>query len=210
MMKLYYSPISLNARRAWAPLLHLGLKDQVEMVLVDFSKGEHMAPAYLAINPNHKVPTLVDGDYTLWESFAIALYLAEKTPGQTLWPDTPRGRADVMRWVSWHMNHFGPVVGTFNTEHVVKPFLFKTAADPAALAKAEKDFATFAPVLNHHLEQRSWLAGDRPTLADFYVAAALSYEPASKIPLDPYPHIQAWNRRMLELPAWAETAPKLG
>lgn len=209
MMKLYYHPISLNARRARAPMLHLGLQDQVELVLVDLGKGENMTPAYLALNPNHKVPTLVDGDFTLWESVAIALYLAEKTPGQTLWPATPRARADVMRWLSWHMNHFGPVLGTFNTENVIKPFLFKQPTDTAALAKAEKDLATFAPVLDKHLEKRAWLVGDQPTLADFHVAAAFSYEPQSKIPLASYPHIQAWNRRMLEVPAWAQTVPKL-
>lgn len=209
-MKLYYNPISLNARRAWAPMLHLGLADQVELVLVDFAKGEHMAPSYLAINPNHKIPTLVDGDFSLWESFAISLYLAEKTPGQTLWPDTARGRADVIRWVSWHMIHLGPAAGTFNYENAIKPMFFKQPGDQALLAKAEKDLTTYAPVLNSHLEKRSWVVGEGPTLADFYIAATLGYEPHSKLPLEPYPHIQAWNRRMLELPAWAQTAPKLG
>src|SRR6185436_9975580 len=152
MMKLYYNPLSLNARRAWAPMLHLGLQDQVELVLVDLGRGEHMTPAFLALNPNHKVPTLIDGDFVLWESIAIALYLAEKTPGQTLWPATARERADVMRWIGWHAIHFGPVVGTFNLEHVIRPLLFKQPTDTAAVAKAEKDLGTFAPVLDQHLE----------------------------------------------------------
>ena len=101
MMKLHYNPLSPNARRAWATVMHLELGNKVEMVPVDMGKGDHLKAEFLDLNPNHKVPVLVDGDFKLWESAAICMYLAETTPNQKLWPTTPRGRADVMRWVSW-------------------------------------------------------------------------------------------------------------
>ena len=191
-------------------MLHLDLGSKVELVTVDMGKGEHMKADFLDLNPNHKVPVLVDGDFKLWESAAICVYLAESAPNQTLWPSTPRGRADVLRWVSWHLAHFGPAVGTFNWENAFKPMMTKQAADPAALERAAKDFHTFAPVVDSHLEKRKWLVGDSLTLADFYVAAGLGFEPMSKIPLASYPHLRAWNARLLEIPAWSKTAPKVG
>lgn len=210
MMKLHYNPLSPNARRAWATVMHLELGNKVELVPVDMGKGDHLKAEFLDLNPNHKVPVLVDGDFKLWESAAICMYLAETTPNQKLWPATPRGRADVMRWVSWHIAHFGPAVGTFNWENSFKPMMTKQPADSAALERAAKDFHTFAPVLNTHLENKKWLVGEELTMANFYVAAGLGFEPMSKIPLENYPHIRAWNQRLLTVPAWANTAPKLG
>jgi glutathione S-transferase len=208
MMKLYYSPLSSNGRRAWATMLHLGLQDKVELVPVDMSKGDHMLPDFLAVNPNHKVPALVDGDFKLWESMAIATYLCEQVPGQKLWPTTPRGRADVLRWMSWQAAHFGPAMGTFNWENVFVKVM-NLPSTPGALDKATKDFHTFAPVLEAALEGKKWLVGDDVTLADFYVGAGFSYEPAAKMPLEPYKNIRAWTARLLTVPAWLNTAPKL-
>jgi len=181
----------------------------VELVPVDMTKGEHMKPDYLALNPNHKVPVLVDGDFKLWESMAIATYLCESTPDQKLWPTTARGRADATRWMSWHASHFGPAVGTFNWENGLK-MMMKQTADQTLLEKATKDFHTFAPVIDAHLANKNWLLGDEMTLADFYVGAGLGFEPYSKIPLESYANIRAWNTRLLAVPAWAQTAPKMG
>jgi glutathione S-transferase len=208
-MKLYYNPYSPNARRAWATMLHLDLGGKIDLVAVDLPKGENMKAEFLALNPNHKVPVLVDGDFKLWESAAVAMYLAENTPNQKVWPMTSRGRADAMRWMSWHMCHFGPAVGVFNWENCFKTMM-KQTPDQALLEKATKDFHTFAPVLNTHLENRKWLLGDEMTLADFYVGAGLGFEPYSKLPLEQYANIRKWNERLLTVPAWAATAPKLG
>ena len=80
-MRLYQHPMSANSRAA--TLAALQLKAPVELVFVDLAKGEQRLPAYLKLNPNHRVPVLEDGDFHLWESRAIMQYLADKTPGQT-------------------------------------------------------------------------------------------------------------------------------
>src|SRR5690242_20979121 len=79
-MELYFHPMSSNARVARMTAVALGIKP--ELVPVDLQKGEQKKPDYLALNPNGKVPTLVDGSTVLWESVAIAMYLADKTPGR--------------------------------------------------------------------------------------------------------------------------------
>ena len=93
-MKLYYFE-TMNPRKACVTAKYLG--SPVEYVRLDARKGEHKSPAHLARNPNGKVPVLVDGDKTLWESAAIMVYLANKA-GSDLWPargPRPSGRP---RW----------------------------------------------------------------------------------------------------------------
>jgi glutathione S-transferase len=88
MMILHTFVGSPNSRKVEAVILHLGL--EVEIRNHDLFKGELRAPDYLAINPNAKVPTLVDGNFKLWESVAIMQYLAEKSGDDTLFPRNPR------------------------------------------------------------------------------------------------------------------------
>ncbi len=71
----------------------LQLETPVELVYVDLQKQEQSQPAFLRMNPNHRVPVLEDGDFYLWESRAIMQYLADKTPGQSLYPSDVRTRA---------------------------------------------------------------------------------------------------------------------
>ena len=101
-MKLYGFPGSPNTWKVRAVAAHLGLA--VQDVLVDLGKGEQRAPDYLALNPTGRTPTLVYGDFVLWESAAIMQYLATQKPN-ALWPEDTRTRADIMRWQSWHLQH---------------------------------------------------------------------------------------------------------
>jgi glutathione S-transferase len=75
-MRLYYHPLSSNSRRVLLTAYHLGLN--LELVSVDLSRGEHKTPEYLRLNPNGKIPILVEGGFHLWESHAIMQYLADK------------------------------------------------------------------------------------------------------------------------------------
>ncbi len=103
-MRLYHHPMSSNARRAVMTVLHLGV--DVDLVLVDLAKGEQRRPEYLRLNPNGKVPVLEDQGFVLSESHAIMQYLADRTLGQTLYPEAIQARADVNRWLFWsaHLN----------------------------------------------------------------------------------------------------------
>lgn len=207
MMKLYHNPYSQNARRVLSVLKHLGL--QVEEHVIDLAKGQQKAPEFLAINPNGKVPALVDGDFHLWESNAIVQYLAEKA-GSPLMPTDLRGRAEIARWSAWTNAHFGPAVATLTWERVFKPMFMKMTTDEAEVKKGLERFHAAAPVLNAHLERRKWLMGDQLTVADFTVAACLTYADAAGVPVADYPHVAHWMARMAELPAWQATQPKFG
>ena len=88
MLKLYNANLSPNAFRVRAVTRETGIE-------LDFRKGEHKSASYLAINPNGKVPVLVDGDFVLWESRAINAYLAGLRSAYGLYPADPRQRATV-------------------------------------------------------------------------------------------------------------------
>jgi glutathione S-transferase len=206
-MKLYSMQQSNNCRRVNATLAHLGL--EVELIEPSLAAGDTRKPEYLAINPNGKVPTLVDGDFVLWESRAIMQYLGSKKPGNTLWPSDPRGQADVARWQFWEASHLSHGTSPFAFEKLFKPMFMKLPPDPAALATAEKAFHTHAPVLNAQLEGKDFILGHL-TLADFSVGGCFSFAEPAGLPWDDYKHIRAWWARLGEVPAWKSTAPKMG
>ena len=207
-MKLYGFPPSPNTWKVRALATHLGVP--LELEFVDLSKGAQYTPAYLALNPTGRTPTLVDGDFKLWESNAILQYIAGKS-ANALWPnDDAKKRADIARWQFWEATSLSKGTGAFAFEKLFKKIFMKQEPDPAALAAGEKDFHLFAPVLNAQLETRKWVTGDDLTLADFSVGACFSLAEASGLPWGGYGHIKAWWSRLGEIPAWKNTAPKLG
>ncbi len=201
-MKLYYFE-TLNPRKACAVARHLNAP--VEFVRIDLAKGEHKQPGYLAINPNGKVPSLTDGDTTMWEADAIMAYLARQA-GSDLWPTDDR-QLDVVRWLSWNSQHFTRHAGMFYFQYIIKPMFFGAEADAAALEEADGFFKQFAQVLNDHLSGRRYLLGDALTIADFSVAVTLPYTSQAKLPLDRFPEVQRWHARLEQLPAWREPFP---
>jgi glutathione S-transferase len=201
-MKLYYFETP-NARKPCAVARYLN--SPVEFVRINLAKGEQTTPAFLAINPNGKVPALEDGEMKLWEASAIMCYLAEKA-GSDLWPGDAR-RTDVIRWFSWSQDHFSRHAGTLFFQNVIKPFFGMGDPDPAAVEEATGYFRPFAKVLNDHLSGRRYLVGDGLTLADFAVAAFLPNAEQARLPLDGFAEIQRWHARLNELPAWREPFP---
>ncbi|MCA9665211.1 MAG: glutathione S-transferase family protein [Myxococcales bacterium] len=206
-MKLYVNPLSPNARKVIAVANHVKLDIDIEPV--DLAKGQHKSPEYLALNPNGKVPTLVDGELKLWESNAIMQYMAGKAKSD-LWPADDAKRADISRWQCWQLAHFGPPCAEITYERVVKPMLQQQPGDEDKVKAAEERFHQFAAVLNGALEGKKFLVGDAVTIADFTVASTLTYAAPARIPLDSYTHIKAWLARLDEVPAWKASAPKMG
>ena len=207
-MKIYGIQISNNCRRAYSVIAHLGL--DVEQIEPSLLGGDLKKPEYVALNPNAKVPTLVDGDFKLWESRAIMHYLASKKPGNELAPADPKIQADILRWQFWEAAHLSRGTVPYAFENLFKPLFMKQQADPAAIAAAEKEFHTFAPVLNSHLEGRNFIVGNTVTIADFSVGACFSYAEPSGLPWERYTHIRSWWARLGEIPAWRDTAPRMG
>jgi len=202
-MKLYYSD-TLNPRKACAVARHLQLP--VEFIYVTLDKGEHRTPEFRAMNPNAKVPVLVDGDLVLWESNAIMCHLAEKA-GSDLWPRDKR-QTEVLRWLMWDATEFAPAASTFYFEHIIKPRFLQGRADPAEIARVTPDFERYATVLESHLQGRDYLVGHALTVADFAVAITLPYAGKTGMPLDGFPNIRRWHERLQQLPAWREPFPQ--
>jgi glutathione S-transferase len=202
-MKLYYFETP-NARKACAVARYLNTP--LEFVRVDLTKGEHKAPAFLAINPNGKVPALEDGDVRLWESAAIMCYLANRA-GSSLWPKDPARQVDVIRWLSWDAMHFSRHGGTLFFQRVIKPHFRLGEPDLAAIDEAMGFFRQFAGVLNSHLEGQGYVVGDALTVADFALASFLPHAHEAKLPLDEFPEIRRWYAQLEQLPAWREPFP---
>ena len=203
-MRLFHHPVSSNARRVLLAAAHMGTPlETVEVNLMDPADRRRLEE----LNPNSKIPVLQDGDFVLWESCAIMQYLADRTYGQTLYPDHVMTRADINRWMLWSCQHFSPALGIIVWENIWKGVTGNGGPDPVELARGDKQVAQFATVLDRHLAGRQWLVGDSLTLADFALAAPLMYTDQAKLPVTQYANVQAWYARMQELDAWKQTQP---
>jgi glutathione S-transferase len=207
MMKLYGFAPSPNTWKVRAVAAHLGIP--LEYVHVDLTKGGSHTPAYLALNPTGRAPTLVDGDFKLWEANAILHYIAAQKPN-SLWPNDPRTRADIMRWQSWQLAHWGKeACEPLLFQRLVKKILNLGPPDEAVVTKGTEAFHKEAKVLDAHLAQQPYLVGKDVTLADFVVAAPLFHAEAGEMPLGPYARVQDWFGRVASLPCWQQTAPQV-
>src|SRR5262249_14675762 len=204
-MKLYGFPPSPNTWKVRAAAHQLALP--MEFELVDLTAGAQRKPDYLAINPTSPTPTPVDGDFTLWESAAILQYLGSKKPN-SLWPDDAKARADIMRWQSWHLQHWSRGVNGFIFENLVKHILKMGDPDPKALAQAGELFHQDAAGFGKHLERPPYLVNDTLTLAGFTGGAPLFLPGQGKITLEKNGNLRRWVRAQAALPAWQETAPR--
>ena len=155
MMTLYYSDI-LSARKACAAARYL--QSPVSYVYLDLPKGDQQAPDYLALNPNGKVPTLVEVGRTTWEADAVICRLSQLA-GAALWPQDPELQVEVIRWLGWNAQHFGRAGGALYFEHIVRPRLGMGAPHRPSVNEALADFRRYAAVLDHHLEGRAWVVG---------------------------------------------------
>ena len=204
-MRLYHHPLSSNSRRAAMAACQLGIK--LELVVVDLAKAEHRSAEFLRVNPNGKVPVLDDDGFVLWESHAIIQYLADSTPGQTLYPQEVRARADVNRWLFWSAAHFTAAVGIISREKLSKRMVGGTGGpDPVEVRRGETLLAACADVLDAHLVGKPWIAQGQLTLADLAIAAPLMHTAAADLPVRGYAHLQAWFAKVQALEAWQKTA----
>ena len=190
-MKLYDFPFSPNCRKVRAVAYELGIR--FEHVPVDLVRGEQRSPAFLARNPNGKVPVLEDGELVLWESTAIIRYLAA---GTALLPDGRRQAADVDRWLCWQLAHLHPPMSRVAFERIVKRLTRQGAPDPAVIEAGSADFAAMTAILDGALAGRDYVAGAL-SIADFGLAAHYSLAPACGLDLSRFARVESWLARML-------------
>lgn len=192
-MKLYDFAFSPNCRKVRAVAYELGA--ELETIHVDLVKGEQRGPAFLGLNPNGRVPVLVDDDLVLWESTAIMRYLSAKSGGKLV-PVAARDQAEMDRWLAWQLAHLGPAMSKVAFERVVKKLTGQGAPDEAAIAAGAADFAALTAVLDAALEGRDHLAGAL-SLADFALASHYSLAAMCGLDLTPYPRARRWLERLV-------------
>lgn len=195
---------SPNSHKVEAVISHLGL--EIEIRHYNFFAGELRRPDYLAVNPNAKVPALVDGDFKLWESVAIMQYLADKAGDNTLFPRNLRTRADITRWQCWEGMHFNEALGTLAFETVAKPKNNAGSPDSGLVERACATLPRFAAVLDEHMDGRKYLVNDQLTLADYSMAAFEPYVNLVPFNFTPYRHIHAYFDRMRQSEHWTRTS----
>jgi glutathione S-transferase len=203
-MKIYW--IKAQApRRVLALVKHLGVK--ADLVEINLAAGGLKAPEYVALNPNMKAPTLVDGDVVLWESSAIMAHLCIKSQSD-MWPVRDLAeQVDVLRWLSWNDCHWSPAVGPFYFEHIVKRTFGIGKPDRESLTSKVDDLVRYARVLDLHLGTHAFAACNRLTIADFQLASMATDWRVSEMPLESFPNVVRWLDSLLLIPAWANPWP---
>jgi glutathione S-transferase len=204
VLRLYTTPLSANGRKVLAVSRQLGVPSEVH--LVDVYKGEGRTPAYLAINPSGKIPTIVDGEFVLFESNAILLYLDEVHGGYALSSHNAQARSRVAQWLFWESAHWQPSLSSVLSELVAHRLFPERIPRP----RSAPDFsnATVQPLLNTLetvLAAQPFLTGSKMTLADFSVAGMTTYFKTAGFPFREYPAISRWYDRFEELDAWHST-----
>lgn len=203
MMKLYLFPPSGRVLAMVALKSHLAL--DCELTPVDLGRGEQLAPEFVSLNPNRRIPALEDDGIVLWESNAILFHLASKRPDSGVWPSDPKSQADVLRWLFWESAHWdAESVGMVAFEKGSKKVLGLGPPDPAFIARGEQNFSRFAAVLNDSLASRKWLLGDRLTIADFSIGGLVPSAERMALPVARFPEICRWYQGLAALPAWRE------
>ena len=191
-MKLYDFTLSGNCQKIRMMLAMLGIEYETQTIsLLD---KEQFSPEFLAINPFHKVPVIDDDGFVLRDSAAILIYLARKY-GKSDWhPDDPAEIAEIQQWLSFSVNE------VFNGFAMARALIiFKREGDHAAVVELSRQALD---VMEQRLKDHDWLALDRITVADIacYPYTALIEE--GHVPLDPYPGIRAWIKRVEALPGY--------
>jgi glutathione S-transferase len=204
-MKLYYHPVSTTSR----PLVLFAAENKValDLQVVDLMTGEHYKPQYEAINPNHLVPLLEDGDFRLSESSAILKYMADKTDSP-LYPKDLQARARVnerMDWINTQLNRelcYGVVYPQVFPHHK-RP---SEETQSATLQWGKERAQGWLKVLDESIlgKDNKFLCGDTMTIADYFGAGFVSAGEIVGCDYAGYPNVQKWLARMKALKSWKQ------
>ncbi len=202
-----YSLPTPNGVKASIMLEEIGLPYEVH--LIDISANETWTTEYLSLNPNGKIPAMIDPDgpdgkpFGLFESGAILVYLADKT-GKML-PASTAGRYETLQWVFFQMAAIGPMFGQVGFFH---KFAGRDYEDKRPLARYVAESKRLLGVLEQRLDGRTWIMGDDYTIADIATLGWVRnlngfYEAGALVDFGSFRHVGAWLDRGLARPAVA-------
>ncbi len=201
-MKLYMHPVSMTSRPIRLFIAESGI--QVDEQVVDLMTGEHLQPAFAAVNPSKMVPVLEDGDLRLTESSAILKYLADKI-NSPAYPKDLKQRAKVNEAMDWFNTNFYRDFGY----GLCYPQLFPhhkrpTDAVQAATVEWAKDRAQgWLKILNDSLlADKPYLCGDSISIADYLGVCLLTLGEITRCDWNKYPNVNRWVNTMKQLKSW--------
>lgn len=200
MYILYHSPYSQHARRVVSLFIEAGLQYQLRHVAME--KGEHLSPEYLAINPNHQVPTFLDGDIRMYESNAILRYLCAKHSLADWYPSAPAQLAATEQWLDWNQCRLSPAV----VDIVLNTVFLGERGDKDAIARGRNKLRELEPILEQGLVGRAFLAA-RPTIADLSLASSIFQLSFAGI-TPSGGHTRGWFERMLAIEGFRRSLPE--
>jgi glutathione S-transferase len=194
MLKFYYHPLSPIARRVWFMLLEKLIPHQP--ILVDLAAHQNLEPEFLAINPFHHVPVIVDDDVRIIESLAILDYLEMRYPTPSLMPTEAVAMARMRMVQMVTVNELMPnFLAVINMAH-----------EPLSEAVHQR-LATSWQFLNDELQDQKYFGGDRLNLGDIVAGATIPLFHRLGESLADYPRLDAWRQRVENRPAWQEIEP---
>ena len=191
-----YSWKTPNGRKVSVMLEEIALPYEVHAV--DLGKRQQFTPEYLAINPNNKIPSIIDADgpggkpLTLFESGAILMYLAEKTG--KFWPQDMRKRYEVIQWLMFQMGGVGPMFGQAN-------YFFRLEEKvPYAIDRFHKEALRLYRVLEQELSRKEFLAGEY-SIADIATYPWVGRHDIHQVKLEDFPSVKRWFDTISARPA---------
>jgi len=189
-----YTAATPNGHKISILLEELGLPYQVHAL--ELGKQEQKEAWYLKINPNGRIPAIVDhdnGDFPIFESGAIMLYLAEKT--RKLLPQDIKGRSAVIQWLMFQMGGIGPMMGQANVF-----FRYFSEKIQPAIDRYQGEVKRLFSVLDGHLANHEYLAGDY-SIADIANFAWVTTHDWSGVGVEGFPHLARWLNQIRQRPA---------
>lgn len=197
-VKIYGVAASRASRPLWVAE-ELGL--DYEHIAQAYQAGATRTPEFLALNPNGHIPVLDDGGVLVWESMACCIYLAQRFKGEgavTLAALNHAEEAEILRWTFWAVTECEKDALTFLMHTVAMP---EERRKPALAKEALARIMPALRVLEQHLQTRSYLAGERFTVADICVAAVLAWVQRANEVKAGCPRLSDWLQRCLDRPA---------
>lgn len=196
MLKIWGRISSINVRKAVWIAQHLGV--EFERVDAGGAFGIVKTPEYIALNPNSVVPTLIDGDFVLWESNVIVRYLCAKYSMGDMYPTDLQERFDAERWMDWQQTTFNPSGRSAFWE------LIRTPEPERDMQKVAASIASTEPLLDRlesHLSVNAFISCGRLTMADIPLACEIHRWFGLGLPQTKRPHLEAWYAKILARPA---------
>lgn len=198
MLTIYGRTSSVNVQKVLWCLAEIGVP--YERIDAGLAYGKNHDAWYLALNPNARIPLLVDGDFSLWESNTIVRYLASKHDVGSLWPKQPETRALAERWMDWQLSTpITPVTVAFVGLVRTPP----EKRDPGAIAAAAREANEAFGILETHLTRQPYVAGNAFTMGDIPIGAlAYRWLALEGVERPAFPALAAWQARLAERPAF--------